>query len=287
MFFSAVLSGILLGGIYALVAAGLNLIFGVMKIINFAHGQILMLGMYLTWVLVSVLGLDLYVSLPVVFLATLALGAAIQRGLIEPVLKSERSSQLLITFGLGMVLQNGVVMVFGQNYHSLAVSYASNIVEVQGLRASQATLIAIVGSLVTLVALYRFLGHTRLGTSIRAVSQQPDSAALVGIDVQRVHVITFALGTGLVGIAATLMTPIYYVQPEVGTQFGVMAFMVVVLGGLGNAFGAALAGLIIGLVQNLFATFISVEMARAFTFLVFILILFVRPHGLFGRTARV
>ncbi len=287
MFFSALLSGILLGGIYALVAAGLNLIFGVMKIINFAHGQMLMLGMYMTWALVTLVGFDPYLSLPLVFVATALVGWLIQVGLISPVLKSERTSQLLITFGLGMVLQNGAVMLLGHNYRSLTVSYSSSVVDVLGMRAAQSTLIAIAGSLLTLVLLYQFLVRTRLGTAIRAVSQQPDSAELAGIDVKRVYALAFALGTGLVGIAATLMAPIYYVQPDVGTQFGIMAFIVVILGGLGNVFGAALGGLIIGLIQNLFATFVSVEMARAFTFLVFILILFVRPNGLFGRTARV
>lgn len=287
MILAALLSGVLLGGIYALVAVGLNLIFGVMRIINFAHGQLLMLAMYMVWGAGTVFGIDPYVALPFVFVAMAGVGWAIQKVLIAPVLASDRTSQLLITFGLGMALQNGAIIVFGHNFHSLDVSYSSTIVEIFGLRATQSTLIAIAGSAVSLALLQQFLTRTRFGTAIRAVAQQPESAELAGIDVGRIYAVSFAIGTGLVGIAAALMAPIYYIQPDVGTQFGIMGFIIVVLGGLGNVYGAALGGLIIGLVQNLFATLVNVEMARAFTFLVFILILFVRPNGLFGRTGRV
>jgi branched-chain amino acid transport system permease protein len=149
-----------------------------------------------------------------------------------------------------------------------------------------ATMIAVGGAAVALCVLYLFLHHTRLGTAVRAVSQQPDSAELAGIDVRRVYGVAFAGGTALVGVAAVFMTPIYYVQPEIGVEFGIMAFIIVVLGGLGNVFGAAVAGLTLGLVQNLFATFVSVEMARAMVFLFFILVMLVRPYGIFGRSAR-
>jgi branched-chain amino acid transport system permease protein len=282
---AAIVSGILLGSIYALMAAGLNLIFGVIKVINFAHGALLMLGMYLSyWLWVA--GFDPYIGLPIVVAAMAVIGWLIQVVFINPVLRSERTSQLLITFGLALVVQNGAVILWQHDYRSITTAYGRTLLEFAGLRFTLTTAIAVLGAATALALLYLFLHHTRFGTAIRAVSQQPDSAELAGINVKRMYAAAFSIGTALVGVAAVLMAPIYFVQPEIGNEFGIMAFIIVILGGLGNVFGAALAGLALGIVQNLFATFVSVEMSTAIVFLFFIILMLFRPYGVFGRTAR-
>lgn len=285
MLTAALVSGILLGSIYALMAAGLNLIFGVIKVINFAHGAMLTLGMYLSyWLWVA--GVDPYLGLPVVVAVMALLGYGIQVVLINPVLKSERTSQLLITFGLALILQNGAIILWQHDYRSITTSYGQTVLNVFGVRFTLATAIAVVGAAAALGLLYLFLHRTRFGTAIRAVAQQPDSAELAGINVRWTYAAAFAAGAGLIGVAAVVMAPIYFVQPEIGNEFGIMAFIIVVLGGLGNVFGAALAGLLLGIMQNLFATFVNVEMSTTFVFLFFIVVMLVRPYGIFGRSAR-
>jgi branched-chain amino acid transport system permease protein len=284
---SAVASGIALGAIYALVAVGLNLIFGVIKIINFAQGALLSVALYVIYLLNSGPGLDPYLMLPVVAVAMGVLGYLIQSVLIGRVLGKERTSQLLITFGLGMVLKNTCLAIWGADHRSVNVGYADTVLHFLGVRMAVANVVAIAGSALTVGFLYFFLHRTRIGTAIRAVAQQPESAELAGINVRRVYAIAFAVGTALTGVAASLMAPIYSIHPDIGDSFGIMAFIVVILGGLGSVFGAASAGLLIGIVQNVFATMVSVQLSTAFVFLVFIVVMIARPQGIFGRTARV
>ena len=287
MFRAALASGIFLGSIYAMVASGLNLIFGVVKIINFAHGALLALGMYMAYFLITFAGFDPYLTLPVVVVAMFLVGWAIQSGIINRIMDSDRTSQLLITFGLALMVQNGAIMLWGHEYRSATVPYARKVFDILGIRFSFAALLALTGSAISLVLLYLFLHRTRTGTAIRAVSQQPDSAALAGINVKSIYGIAFGVGSAMVGVAAVFMVPIYFVQPSVGDPFVLMAFITVVLGGLGSVWGAAAAGMMLGVVQNLFATMVNVEMAPTFVFLVFMVIMFFRPYGLFGRTERI
>ncbi|HKZ25772.1 MAG TPA: branched-chain amino acid ABC transporter permease [Acidimicrobiia bacterium] len=287
MFRAALASGIFLGSIYAMVASGLNLIFGVVKIINFAHGALLALGMYMAYFLITFAGFDPYLTLPVVVAAMFLVGWAIQSGIINRIMDSDRTSQLLITFGLALMVQNGAIMLWGHEYRSATVPYARKVFDILGIRFSFAALLALTGSAISLVLLYLFLHRTRTGTAIRAVSQQPDSAALAGINVKSIYGIAFGVGSAMVGVAAVFMVPIYFVQPSVGDPFVLMAFITVVLGGLGSVWGAAAAGMMLGVIQNLFATMVNVEMAPTFVFLVFMVIMFFRPYGLFGRTERI
>jgi branched-chain amino acid transport system permease protein len=283
---SAITSGLVLGCIYGLVAAGLNLIFGVIKIINFAQGALLMIAVYMVYWLALGTGMDPYLTLPFVVLAMAIVGYLIQVGPINRVLGQERTSQLLITFGIAMALENGALVLFGPNHRSVQTFLGDGTLEFLGVRISHVALVAVLGSVLAIGGLYLFLNKTRLGTAIRSVAQQPESAELSGINVKRSYAIAFAIGTSLVGVAAVLIAPIYDVQPKVGEVFGVMAF-IVVLGGLGNVFGAALAGLILGLAQNIFATMVSFGLSTAFVFLLFIGIMLVRPSGLFTRKIRV
>lgn len=284
---SALASGIALGAIYALVAAGLNLIFGVTKIINFAQGALLTVALYCIYVFYVVSGRNSYVTLPAVVVVMGVLGYLIHVGLIHRVLKKERTSQLLITFGLALALKHVCLAIWGSDHRSVNAPFADRVVAFLGVRITLASLIAVAGSAVTVSLLYLFLHRTRLGTAIRAVAQQPESAELAGMNVQRIFAVAFAIGTALTGVAAALMAPIYSIQPDAGDTFGVMAFIVVILGGLGSVFGATAAALIIGICQSVFATLVSVQMSTAFVFLVFIVAMIAKPNGLFGRSARV
>lgn len=287
MLASAIVSGLLLGGIYSLVGAGLNLIFGVIKIINFAQGALLMFGAYLSYWTVTWLGIDPYLTLPIVIVGMGLFGYLVQRALINPVLKHERTSQLLITFGVGLAIQNGALALWGPDIRFVKSFAEYRTLEVLGVRIGISAAIAIVGAGLVIGLFFLFLNKTRVGTAIRAVAQQADSALLSGIDVKRIYAIAFALGSAMVGIAAVLIIPIYDIFPLMGEQFGVIAFIVVVLGGLGNVQGAAIAGLFLGLAQNLFAIYVSNQLSIALLFLIFLVTLLFRPQGLFVRKLRV
>jgi branched-chain amino acid transport system permease protein len=286
-FASAVASGISLGAIYALVAAGLNLIFGVVKIINFAQGALLTVALYGVHLLSSDAGVNVYLTLPLIVAVMAALGYLIQLSLIDRVLGKERVSQLLITFGLAMALQNACLAIFGANHLSVAAGFAARVVALAGIRITVANLIAVAGAALAILMLYGFLHRTRVGTAVRAVAQQPDSARLAGINARQIYAVAFAIGTALAGVAAVLIAPIYSIEPDVGDTFGVMAFIVVILGGLGSVFGAAVTAVVLGIAQSVFATMVNVQMSTAFVFVVFIFLMIARPNGLFGRATRV
>jgi branched-chain amino acid transport system permease protein len=257
------------------------------KIINFAQGALLTVALYAGYLFFQATGANSYLSLPVVVPLMAALGYLIHIGLIDRVLRKERTSQLLITFGLALALKHLCLAVFGPDHRSVPAPFSDRVVDLAGVRMTVAGLIAVAGSALTVGLLFLFLHRTRVGTAIRAVAQQPDSAELAGIDVRRVYALAFAVGSALAGVAAALMAPTYTIQPDVGDTFGVMAFIVVILGGLGSVFGAAAAAMIIGIAQSVFATMVSVQMSTAFVFAVFIIAMIARPNGLFGRAARV
>lgn len=287
MLASSVVSGVMLGAIYALVASGLTLVFGVVKIINFAQGALLTVALYGVYLLNSQLGIEAYLTLPLVAAGMGALGYLIQVGLINRVLRKERISQLLITFGLGLALENACLAIFGGDYRAVNVSFAARVVSAGGVRVSVVDLIAVAGAALSVAFLVVFLRKTRVGTAIRVVAQQPDSAELAGINVRRMYALAFAVGSALAGVAAVLIAPMYAIQPAAGDTFGVIAFIVVILGGLGSIAGASAAAMLIGIGQSVFATMVNVQMSTAFVFGVFIVLMIWRPNGLFGRTERV
>lgn len=284
---SSIVSGIVLGAIYALVAAGLTLVFGVVKIINFAQGALLTVALYGVYLLTSGLGIEAYLTLPAVIIVMGAVGWLIQAVLIDRVLRKERISQLLVTFGLGMALQNACLAIFGGDYRSVNVSFGRSVVAAGGVRVPVVNLIAVGGAACSVALLVLFLRKTRVGTAIRVVAQQPDSAELAGINVRRMYALAFAIGSALAGVAAVLISPMYAIQPDTGDTFGIIAFIVVILGGLGSVAGAAAAAMLIGIGQSVFATMVNVQMSVAFVFGAFILLMIWRPNGLFGRMERV
>jgi branched-chain amino acid transport system permease protein len=279
---SSLANGVMLGGLYALIALGLTLIFGVMKVINFAHGSLMMLAMYATFWLATVLRLDPYLSLLLTVPAGFALGYAVQRVVIAPVLRDAEHNQLLMTLGLALFLDNLALVVFKADPRTLLTAYSQSTVALGDLRLNLPRLLAFGGALLITALLALFLKTTDLGRALRAAAEERDGAALVGIPVRRVYAVAFGLGSACVAAAGTMAVPFFYVSPEVGNTFVITAFVVVVLGGLGSFTGALLGGLLVGVVESLGGLFVHGSLAQIGIFLLFILVLLVRPAGLLG-----
>lgn len=277
----AVLTGLIVGGIYSLIAMGLTLIFGVLDIVNFAHGAFLAVALFLTYYVVHNLGLNPYVALPVAIVVLFALGALAQLTVLNPTMGRPLESQLLLTLGISLLLINGLLLAFGGDPLSVALP-GDHGVDIGGAVANQSRIIAFAGALLLAAALYFLLSRTSLGRAIRAVAASRQGAGLVGIDVRRIYIITFGLGTACAGAAGVLIAPFTTIAPNAGDQFNILAFVVVVMGGLGNVMGALVSGIIVGLVEQLGGVILTGQSPLLGVFLVFILILFIRPQGIFG-----
>ena len=278
-----VVSGLLLGGIYALVSVGLTLTFGVVRIANFAHGEFLMVGMFLAWVLHERAGIDPYLACVVVGPALFAMGFLVERSLIRPVIQASHMAQIFVTVGLAVFLQNGALMIWGADHRGVIVPYADRVWFVGPIVLSLPRVVAFAVAMALCLALLAFLRWTYWGKAVRATAEDREITRVMGIDTGRVYSLTFATGAGLAGIAGALLLPMYAVYPTVGIQFVLVAFIVAVLGGLGSAVGAILAGLVIGVVEVLSGFLIAPGLQQALYFIVFLLVLIVRPAGLLGR----
>ncbi|MDP5181230.1 branched-chain amino acid ABC transporter permease [Blastococcus sp. BMG 814] len=280
----AVLTGLMIGGVYGLVAMGLTLIFGVLDIVNFAHGAFLAVALYITVVMVGRFGvhpyLALLVSVPLMFL----LGAAVQRFVLAGAIGKPLENQLLITLGLALLIDNGLLLFFGPNPQSVGLPGDTGI-DVFGAVVTVGRLLAFAVALVLAGLLYLLLQRTRLGTAIRAVAANDTGAQMVGIDTRRIYMATFAIGTAVAGAAGVLVAPLVTIEPTTGELFNIVAFVVVVLGGMGNVVGALVGGLLIGLTEQLGALYLPGQSPLLSVFIVFVLVLFLRPQGLFGRKA--
>lgn len=282
MFGQVVISGILIGGIYALISMGLTLIFGVTRIVNFAHGEYVMLAMFGTFVLSQRFGLDPYVSvIPIAVLAFLA-GAVTQRVIIQPLLNASHASQIFVTMGLSITLMNLALMVWGADFQSVRTPYEAAVLSLGPWTVGVPRAVTFLVAVAMMVGMLLFLRNTYLGKAITAVSQDRMAAMLMGIDVNRVYIIAFGIGIACVGVAGAVLMPIYSVFPTVGAYFGLTAYVVVVLGGMGSMVGAMVGGLVIGVVEALSGYFISPGLKEAVYLLIFILMLVIRPSGLFG-----
>jgi len=277
-----IVSGLLVGGIYALVAIGLNLVFGVLRIINFAHGEYLMVAMYGSYWLWR-LTIDPYVAALLILPMMAVLGAVTERYLIRYTLASQAHVKIFVTLGLSIALQNAALLLFGGDYLSVRTPYQTMTFTLASLSISVPRLIANVVMAVSAIGLYFFLQHTDFGKAIRATAQDSTTARLMGINIGRVYMATFAIGTAFVGLAGCVLIPVYYVYPTVGTDFVLIAFVVVVLGGLGSLLGAVVGGFLIGVVEQFSGFFIDTSLRQIVYFGVFIAILVLRPAGLFGK----
>jgi branched-chain amino acid transport system permease protein len=276
-------SGLLIGGIYALIGIGMTLIMGVMKIINLAHGQLMMVAMYITYVLFEALGLDPYFSLFIAMPCLFVLGAVIQRFLLNPLLKVDSilpENQVLMTVGVGMVLTEVIRFIFQSDYKSVKTSYSSSAVYMGEISFNVPMVAAFGLALVLTAALFFFLLKTDLGKSVRATAQNTDAALLMGINAQWITVLTYGLGSALVAAAGTLLLPIYYLFPDIGGPFTLKAFVITMLGGMGSTVGAILGGIVLGIAESLGATYISMMLKDAVAMVIFLLVLIFLPGGL-------
>ncbi len=276
----AIVGGLLLGGIYALLAAGLTLIFGVMRVINFAQAEFMMVGMFATYVLATGLGIDpLLLALPIGGILAL-LGMVLAQGLLERVPRGDHNAQLILTLGVSLVLQNLMLVVFGPTPRPVVRPYTNSYWTPFDLFINEARLFACLASLVIMVALYLFLTRTWTGRAMRATADDP-------INVRRTHVLAFMVGTGLAGVAGTLIVTFTAAAPSIGNDFIIIMFLAIVLGGLGSVAGATLGAFVVGLVQSISGLLLPLQLQNVMLFVVFVLILLVRPQGLFGLRQRV
>ena len=278
-----VINGLLLGGMYGLISIGLTLIFGVLEIVNFAHGEFLMLSMYAAFWLFQLYGIDPYLSMLIIIPVFFLLGIAVQRITIQPILNAPPLNQIFMTVGLSMVLQNAALFIWTADYRTMKTSYSALTLKTAGLIISFPRLVAFLLAMALIAALLIFLKKTYTGKAIRALAQERKAAMLMGINVYRTYQFAFGIGIACVGAAGAMLIPVYFVFPSVGSLFVLIAFVVVILGGYNSLVGSLAGGLIIGVVESFSGFFVSPHLKEAIYFVIFILILLFKPTGLFGR----
>ena len=277
------INGLFLGGVYALVSIGLTLIYGVMYVVNFAHGEFLMLGMYLTYWLFTLAGIHPYVSSIFTAVLLFLFGMLIQRVLVQKILGANILNQILLMLGVS-ILFTGLAQVFFQaDPRTIRLPISAMSLNFGNLIFNIPRLIAFVVSVIVAGILYIFLRVTKFGKAIRACAQSRDAAQLMGINVKMVYMITFGIGSAVTGIAGSMLMPFFPVNPTIGSVFSVTAFVVVVLGTMGNFIGAFVGGLIIGVAETFGGFILGGDMKQIVSMIIFIIVLLLRPQGLFGK----
>jgi branched-chain amino acid transport system permease protein len=279
-----VIGGLLIGGVYALISLGLTLIFGVVHIVNFAHGEFLMLSMYASYWLFHLMGIDPYLSILIVGPLFFLFGVLIQRGIFEPILNAPELSQVFAAIGLSILLQNLALFFWSPDYRTIKTAYSSLSLRAGNFMISFPRLVAFVTAVGIMLGIYYFLKNTYTGRAIRATGQDQGAALLMGINTKRIFLLAFGIASACVGIAGALLIPFYYVFPSIGAYFVLTAFVIVVLGGLGSMTGAFVGGLIIGVIEAVSGYFISTAFKEGIYFIIFWFILIYKPTGLLGQT---
>ena len=277
--------GLLTGLIYGLMALGLSVIFGVVRVVNFAHGELVVLAMYAAFLLLSRLGLDPLIAVLPIAAAFFGGGYLLQSALINPFVGRAEHEQFILLVGLGMVVINGLLMTFGPDARPIDLSYALDSYEVGPLLVDKARLLAAGAAVLVAAALLAFFRLTATGTAIRACADNLTGAAVVGLDVKRLYALTFGIGLACVGAAGALLVTIADVRPALASSFTLLAFIIVIVGGLGSMSGALLGGVLIGVSEALAGFFFEPSMKSMFSFALLILVLVLRPQGLMGRRA--
>jgi len=278
-------SGLLTGGIYALIGIGLTIIFGVMRVVNFAHGALVMVGMYATYFLFTYAHVDPFLSLIAVIPGMFIIGVVLQKTLIAPVLRAPELNQILLTEGISIVLINTALLLFTSNYLTMTTSYAGAAFHFGDVSLSKPQIGAFLVALVITGIVYLFLVRTMTGRQIRAAAQDAEAARLVGVNIKRVQALTFGLGVAAAGAAGSLLMPIYYrVEPNAGSPFTLKAFVVVVLGGMGSVTGALIGGVVLGIAEAMGAVYVATGYKDVVAFVIFLLVLTLKPAGLLGKS---
>lgn len=282
------INGILMGSIYGLTALGLTIIFGVLKVINFAHGSLLMVGMYVTLWVVSLSGLHPYLALIVVVPVMYLFGYYLQNVIIKPIFKAEKDVRepitvIVVTTGIWYILDNLTLLIFGPQYRNLPDNpLKGKMLEIGDMMISVPKLWGFIAAVSTAAAVYWYFQKTRTGRAIRATSLDREAASLMGINQYKIYNVAFGIGTATAGIAAVTLVPFYNIFPTVGVLFDIKGFIIVVLGGLGSMGGAILGGIIIGMIESIAPQFMTATWTEAIVYGLFLVVLFVKPSGLFG-----
>ena len=280
---AAVLNGLMTGAVYALVALGLTLIYGVLHIINFAHGALLTAAMFAAFFAYRIFGIDPYIATAILTPLFFLLGYALQRFVIGPAAHGEDRNILLVTLGLAVVIENALLYAFRADTRTINLPYAFDVIEIGTAFLAVPRVIAFAVMIIVAVVLWVIMRWTDTGKAIRAVAREKLGAELSGIDVTHIYAVTFGLGTACLAIAACLLSPTYYVNPTAGNAFVLIAFTIVVLGGMGSVVGALLGGLFVGVVESLSGLYLGESLGQIGIFVMLILVLLFRPTGLFGE----
>jgi len=278
-----IVSGLLMGFVYALIAAGLSLIFGLMEIVNFAHGEFLMLAMFSTYWAWALWRLDPVVSLPLTAAMLFLLGFATYHGLIRWVLGAPMLAQIFATFGLAIFLRSAAQAIWGVDFHLVKDPLVQGRISLGGLFIGLPQLVASVGALLAFVFLNWFISRTETGLALQATAQDRQAASLMGINTERMFALGWGIGAACVGVAGALLTIFFYVFPDVGATFALLAYVTVALGGFGNVPGTLVAGVVVGLIEVLGGLLIAPALKYVAVFVLYLLVVLWRPQGLFGR----
>ena len=272
----------LIGFMYSLVAIGLTLIWGVMNIVNFAHGDFLMIGMFTSFWLFTLYGIDPLFSIPICFLLLFIMGVAIYRFIVSKVMKGPMLAQLVVTFGVSIFLSNLAVYLWTPDFRLIPTTFLQGTWDIGGIDISIPKAIASIGSVITSLCLFLFMKKTKTGKAILATEMNRESALLMGINTERINSLSFGIGAALVGVAGAFLSTYYYIYPQVGGLFGTIAFAVVALGGFGSIEGAFIAGILVGLAQTLGGFYFDPSYKYAIVFMIYLITIWIRPQGLLG-----
>ncbi len=283
--FPFALAGLLTGAVYGLMALGLSVIFGVVRIVNFAHGEMMVLAMYFVILLHRFLGLDPIAAAPVIAVALFVLGYALQRGVLDRFIARPEHEQFLLMLGVAILLTSSMLMAFGPDARNIDTPYAFDSYEVGGLIIDKVRVFAASGAVLCMALLWVFFRLTRTGKAIRACADNPVGAAVVGLDVSRLYATAFGIGAACVGAGGGVLLLLGGVQPYIGADYTLLSFIIVIIGGLGSMPGALLGGLLVGMSEGLSAYFVAPSLKSLFSYALLILVLLVRPQGLMGRRA--
>lgn len=282
------IDGLLIGGVYAVISIGLSLVFGVMHIVNFAHAEFLMVGMFIAWFAWALLGIDPMLGAFIALALTFVIGMGVQRVLIKPVLNAPQVAQIFLTVGLLFAMENAALLLFGAGFRSVSTPYQTEALTLlpsgnERLIVPYDKLLAFVMALLMGVAVWLFLQRTRTGTAMRATAQDATAAKLMGIDADRMYRLAFGLGCGTTAFGGAVILPYITASPTVGAQYVVLMFTAVVLGGLGSVAGAVVGGLLVGLIQSFSALVLPIQLQNLILFVIFIAVLALKPEGILSR----
>jgi branched-chain amino acid transport system permease protein len=278
-----IINGIVLGSIYAMVAVGLTLIFGVLETVNFAHGEFYMLGAYMMWIFCRQMNLPYALSVPASVIVLAFFGLIVERIAVRPFIERDWRFPIISTLGVSIFVQNAVLLTIGSEPRTVSTAFSVSNIKVLGAVVSYQGILVVVVSSLLFLSFHLFVTKTKLGKVIRAVSQNKEACHVVGINVQKIYSITFVIGIGIAGLGGALVGPLFALYPTMGFLLGLKSYAVIIMGGFGNVKGAICAAFILGIAESLFGGYLAYEWKDALSFALLILTLLFKPHGLFGK----